>query len=133
MFYNWVPCTYLRMFVRRSEEKKCHRRIHSRTTVRLGTVYVVVAIRASPRTIPKCAATHLDIHARRADFPASCTEAVALYPCRCLYEPSCNKQAEGYTEYFHRGAIKLQSSARCSSLPQGSSTHASLFGVEGVL
>ena len=52
---------------------------------------------------------HLQIYARRTNFPASCTLALATQlRCRSLGETSCKSQAEGDGPYcFHCGAIKF--------------------------
>jgi len=77
--------------------------IHLRATALLGTVHTFVARRACIGAGPSQTAGHLDVYTGRANFPASCTIAIAIYASgRHLDEASCKNQAEGYREYFHR-------------------------------
>jgi len=56
------------------------------------------------RTIRIGLATYFDIHTGRANFPARCTIASALYPYRGLDEESGKNKAGDprCREYFHR-------------------------------
>jgi len=83
--------------------------IHSRAVFLFDTVQVMVAVWACRTTFLICVARDLDIcSVVRANFRASCTTAVAMQERRRLGEAGCKNQAEGYREYFHCGAIRLQ-------------------------